>query len=251
MIPQRRALEDRDVHIWYVDPDEVDEPALARAFERLLAPEEAARGARFHRGEDRHLHLVTRALVRTVLSEYAAVAPRDWAFRAGAHGRPELDGDLRFGFSLTNTRGLVACAVARTLDVGLDAEQRHGDVDVDDLAARFFSPREVSALRATPAEDRLRRFFEYWTLKESYVKARGLGLTLPLDSFTFTLLPAVRIEFDDPRADDSSAWHFAQLFFSPRHAVALAVRRPPGVRVEVAAHPAGDLLRACAEGLRG
>ncbi len=125
-----------------------------------------------------------------MLSRYADVAPRDWPFRIDEHGRPELAArpagtpDLRFNVSHTN--GLVACAVTVGREVGVDVEHT-GRRLVHDVAERFFSPREVADLRACPAADQPVVFFDYWTLKESYIKARGLGLALPLRQFSFLL----------------------------------------------------------------
>src|SRR5690606_33310169 len=95
--------------------------------------------------------------------------------------------DVPLVFNLSHTDGLIACAVSRGREVGVDVEwldRRGGDIDVAD---RFFSRYEVQALYAQPPERRRDRFFRYWTLKESYIKARGMGLALPLDRFSFEL----------------------------------------------------------------
>jgi 4'-phosphopantetheinyl transferase len=129
-------------------------------------------------------------------------------------------------FNLTNTRGLVVCAVSRVYEnVGVDAESLEHAGETVAIADRFFSPRETRALRALPPPRQRERFFRYWTLKESYIKARGLGLALPLEQFSFLLDegPAIGIAFDPALGDDETRWRFGQFYASPSHLVAVGV----------------------------
>ncbi|MDD5100641.1 MAG: 4'-phosphopantetheinyl transferase superfamily protein [Syntrophales bacterium] len=156
-----------------------------------------------------------------------------------AQGKPSIDPNLDsvpISFSLAHTKGLAVVAVTGGADVGVDAERLDRRVDAPKLSGRFFSPEEVAALQEIPPERLREHFFRYWTLKESYVKARGLGLSLPFDSFSF-LLPRetpLRIGFsgDDPRhAED---WRFALFRIRSRYlgAVAVAAGRPGPVRIQ-------------------
>jgi 4'-phosphopantetheinyl transferase len=209
-----------------------DAAALARLedYRGLLSRDEHDRMGRLIFERDRRAFLMTRALARRMLSHYAAVAPADWQFITNAHGRPEISGrpegtpDLRFNIS--HTDGLIACAVTVGREVGVDVEQigRHLTHDV---AGRFFAPKEVTDLRALPDVDQRRVFFDYWTLKEAYIKARGFGLALPLKDFAFTLNPpsAPTIGFEPALEDDPATWQFLQDWPTPHHRLGLAVRR--------------------------
>src|SRR6185295_18612851 len=120
---------------------------------------------------------------RTTLSHYAAVDPTAWQFARNRRGRPEISGPLGVAplrFNLSNTAGLIACLVTLGVDVGVDVEDTHRRGETVRIANRFFSASEVAALEALPPERQRQRFFEYWTLKESYIKARGMGLAIPL-----------------------------------------------------------------------
>ena len=215
-----------DVHVWHVDPALASDVALLRHYEALMSPDERARHARFVFPADRHVYLVARALVRTTLSQYADVEPHAWTFRAGRYGRPEVAGPggvppLRF--SLSHTAGLVALAVALQVDVGIDVEGISARASGLDIARRYFASSEADDLEGRPPERQRRAFLEYWTLKEAYIKATGLGLSMPLKSFAFQLADPPAITFESATSAPEE-WHFFRLDLSARHMSALAVR---------------------------
>jgi 4'-phosphopantetheinyl transferase len=218
------------VHIDLVET--ADAAALDKldSYKALLSKDEHERMARLVFDRDQRAFVITRAHVRTMLSRYAAVAPTDWRFIENVHGRPEIldrpagTPDLRFNIS--HTDGLIACAVTIGREVGVDVEHigRHL---THDIAGRFFAPDEVADLRKLPLDDQERVFFDYWTLKEAYIKARGFGLALPLGEFAFKLNPPgpPAITFLPSLDDDPSTWQFMQDWPTPQHRLGLAVRR--------------------------
>jgi len=229
------------VHLWYTLSDDIAPPAALDAYLGLLSPEERTRHARFLNERARHEYLITRALCRTVLSRYADLAPVDWRFRANEWGRPEIDvlelGHLRF--NLSNTRGLVACAVALDGEIGVDVEALDRVGDLLEIAERFMAAPESAAIRALPPDAQGFRFFTYWTLKEAYIKARGMGLSIPLDKFWFLLdgeggkgqAPSgARMVLAPDMDDEAAGWSFAQLQPTDRHLLAVARREPAAFR---------------------
>jgi 4'-phosphopantetheinyl transferase len=225
------------VHVHLADPVALAEPERVRRYLALLEPHELEQYRRFMFDQHRQEYLVTRALARTTLSRYVARAPEDWRFVRTEHGRPliagaEADPQTRWlTFNLTNTTGLVACAVARERELGVDAEWLDRRGQALEVADRFFSPPELEELRARPAERQLDRFFDYWTLKESYIKALGKGLTLPLEAFALVLDEGggpIRLRVFPPIEDDAASWQFHLCSPLPRHRLAVAVRRGAG-----------------------
>lgn len=188
------------------------------------------------RDRRRHASEVGRKLVRQVLSRYADVAPDEWTFAADEHGRPRVVGSALgdIDFNLSHSETLAVCAIARGA-VGVDVEDLARPAPLD-VAARFFAPSEAQALLAEPAERQSRRFYEYWVLKESYGKARGLGLRLPLDRFAFDLRDTAtpRVSFASPIDDDEARWWFALVEPTAHHVAAVAKRDPsPSPRLVV------------------
>lgn len=200
------------------------------ALDRCLTDEERARRDRYVREQDRHTYVVARALVRMVLSQHGPVPPADWRFEVNAHGCPFIidaqAGTPRLHFNVSHTAGLVALAVARGHRVGVDVEDARRIVR-HDVAGHHFAPAEVADLRALPADAQPRGFFEYWTLKEAYIKARGMGLAIPLDAFAFVLAPPAPpvITFVDGFDDDATRWQFRQAWPTPDHRLGLAIER--------------------------
>jgi 4'-phosphopantetheinyl transferase len=227
-----------EVHVWTAAPEEIIDPALLDAYEALESEDERERRLRLRFERDRHERLVSVALVRTSLARYADVAPRAWLFERNEHGRPDPvpgHGEPPLRFNLSHTKGLVACAVTVDRDIGVDVEcvGRRGDPVA--IADRYFAAAEARELHACPAARRRDRFFEYWTLKESYIKARGMGLKIPLRRFAFHLDAAhpIRVAFDAEIEDDEREWQFALFRPTASHVIAVGVRRGRGPDLSV------------------
>ncbi len=230
LLPSRLGPE--DVHIWYLEWNERVLPAEITACRELMSPEELARAGRFLFEKDRDRYCMSHALVRSVLSEYASVDPRHWRFAHNRYGRPRIAepaGVLPLRFNLSHTTHLLACAVTLDREIGVDVEAVRDGFGGVDIARRYFSSSEVAALDQLPKADQARGFFEYWTLKEAYLKARGMGLALPLDAFSIHLRgDEPTISFTAAIDDDPRSWQLSLSRPSGRHVMAVAVRRPPG-----------------------
>ena len=201
------------VEVWWTT-DERDES--------LLSADERARLDRFVLDKTRREYVTARSLVRTTLSRYAEVEPRSWTFRDNAWGRPEISTPSPLRFNVSHADGIVVCAVTHDRELGVDVESL--DRVTTNVAEDFFAPCEVAALRALPEPAQRERFLEYWTLKESYIKARGMGLALALDEFWFRFDPLV---LEVSNGDDPQRWQFAQLRL-PNHLLAVCVERGDG-----------------------
>ena len=208
--------------------------ALAAAGEAVLSAEEARRAAAFQHAGARAQFLVGRWLARSVLGEVLGCPPREVPLALGERGALAVEGAGAAGWrvNLSHTEGLVAVAVARGVDVGVDVEDAARRGRTVELAERFFAAEETRALAALPEARQRARFFALWTLKEAYIKAMGQGLAIPLGRFAFDLDrgPGAAIGFAvDPAIDpDGGRWRFVR--FSPDGQHALAVCAASGER---------------------
>jgi 4'-phosphopantetheinyl transferase len=223
------------IDLWLVFVDDIRDEGLLRCYHALMTPEEQQQQGRFYFPVDRKRYLVTRALLRAVLSRYAAIEPKDWAFVANAYGRPAIanadQAARRISFNLSHTNNLILLGVACELAIGVDVENYLVRQPSVEIAERFFAPDEVTDLRAVPQARRHERFFEYWTLKESYIKARAMGLSIPLDRFSFHFGgdAGVGLSMDPDFDDHPSRWRFWQFRPATGYLAAVCVEREADV----------------------
>ncbi len=225
----------RDIDIWLAYYNEIVDDRQLAGLRRFLSDDEVAQEGRFHFADDRKRYLVTRAMVRMVLSRYVRIAPEEWAFSKNAYGRPavadaivDAETEARgLRFNLSHTRGLIALAVTRGRELGVDVENIATRTVSLEVAERFFSRTEVAALACVAPDRQQERFFEYWTLKESYIKARGMGLSLPLDHFSFAFAQhgAVSIDIHPDLQDHADRWRFWQYRPSADYLMAICAER--------------------------
>jgi 4'-phosphopantetheinyl transferase len=225
------ALPPDQIHLWLAFDNEIDDDALANYRRLLLNEEERLREKRFHFEKDRKQFVITRALVRTVLSRYSNIRPPAWQFSKSAYGRPAIsNGDAdsnALSFNLSHSNGLVMLAVSRQQPLGVDVENTHLRAAPLDIAGEFFSREEAQALHALPPEMQHERFFQYWTLKESYIKAEGKGLSIPLDQFSlaFSAATGIDIHFHSSFEKNSLNWRFFLFQPTPHYMASVCINQ--------------------------
>ena len=223
-----------EIHLWVIDESSVDDALLANYWS-LLSVDEVQRHERLRLEGDRRRLLVTRAAIRSVLSDYfPEVLPAQWQFGRNAWGRPTIAApvpDSSIQFNISHAQGLIVIAVTERGDLGVDVEYSGRRCRMLALANRYFSAREVAALQSLSASAQRERFFDLWTLKEAYIKACGMGLAISLRSFSFDFTKeGISIAFAAERRDEPEAWQFWQMQAAPQHRLAIALKSPGGLR---------------------
>jgi 4'-phosphopantetheinyl transferase len=220
--PARPEAKKNEVHLWLasLEAGHVDPEGILG----ILSEEEGARAGRFRFRPDRDRFLLGRATLRSVLGRYLRKSPAHISFSLGPQGKPRLtegDGALQFNFSHSGKWALLAVASERS--VGVDIERIDPDRATDEIAGRFFAPDEVAALRGIPPAGRVGAFFRCWTRKEAYIKARGEGLWIPLQTFSVPIGPAIgrRLLRSDLGEAEIARWELADLRAVPGYAAAL------------------------------
>ena len=226
-------LNDHRVDVWLINPNDFIDSQLLSQYHHLLSLDEKQRLDKYIYPEDRHDALITRAFVRTLLSCYTSgehyVAPEQWCFKRGDKGKPEIiNAPFPLRFNLSHTKGLIACAVTLSVDVGIDVEYILRKTSYLKVADHKFAPKEIAELNSQPIDNQRSRFFDYWTLKESYIKAVGGGLSIPLDRFCFNIESYQHISmcFDQPSKEISNHWQNWLFDASVNHRLGLSVKDP-------------------------
>ncbi|HZN10638.1 MAG TPA: 4'-phosphopantetheinyl transferase superfamily protein [Blastocatellia bacterium] len=219
----------QEVHVWrgaLDQPPPVTEQLLA-----TMTADERRRAGRYHFARDREHFIVARGMLRAILGRYLGRGPGDLQFIYAAYGKPALSTEPSHGglrFNLSHSHGLALLAVTRDREVGVDLEFIRPGVIEEEIAEHFFSAAEVRLLRALPPAEQAEAFFNCWTRKEAYIKARGEGLSLPLDQFEVSLAPGQPAELRRTAGDKSEAgrWTMRELFPGSAFKAALAVAGP-------------------------
>ena len=224
--PATIILGSNEVHVWRAALDEP--PPQIDSFLHTLAADEQTRAERFYFQRDRERFITARGVLRAILGLYLNRAPKCLSFCYSSHGKPALaweSGGDAIRFNMSHSHGVALYAVARGREVGIDLEFIRRDLEVEQIAERFFSRRETATLRALPTDLRKYAFFLCWTRKEAYIKARGEGLSLPLDQFDVSLIPGepAALLSAQPDSDEALRWSLQELTLASGYVAALAV----------------------------
>lgn len=221
-------LPDDAIHIWVVKQADVDASALERLALDWLQLSDQKRYERLYFDHHRRQLLLGKWLTRSCLSEYVDRDPAAWEIQTTAYGKPELvskQSDRPLCFNLSHSGDCMVLAVSRHPQLGVDLENASRNRRVGKIADRFFAPTEVAALLALPEAQQLERFYDLWTLKEAYIKARGLGLAIALDSFAFSFKEdKISLAEHEIPAAERLPWQIWQLLTDSPFKLALAVQ---------------------------
>ena len=224
--PEIPLLGKDEVHVWRAALDA--KASDVQRLQQVLSEDEQARAGRFYFQKDREHFIIARGLLRAILGRYLKLDPSQLQFRYTPHGKPFLDietdrDELRFNVS--HSHGIALYAITLKKELGVDVEWIRPDFANEQIAEHFFSHREVAALRALPASKQTEAFFNCWTRKEAYIKARGEGLSLPLDQFNVSLSPGepARLLSTDGDPQEALRWSLQSLFPGSGYVAALAV----------------------------
>lgn len=219
-------LDQNVVHLWRAS---LQQPAeLVEKLRETLSADEGERADRFRVEGDRRRFVVGRGTLRAILGRYLGMEPARVRFGYGPHGKPYLatgidDGALQF--SAAHSHELALYVVAQERACGVDLEWLQPIPDAQQIADSFFSASERDILRELPNDQRERAFYNCWTRKEAFVKARGEGLACDLDRFEVSLRPGepARLLSIDGDVCEAARWSMEMLIPTPGYLAALAV----------------------------
>ena len=177
------------VQLHYASLDLLNDKSFLVQVWGWLSSEERKRYKRFVNKQQANQYLLARALVRSQLSKrIPGVLPHEWVFVVDDYGKPRLaDGFsyLNFRFNLSHSEDLVVLALSEGLDLGVDVECIHRPVFSMALAKRYFAKTELADLVRLTEQQQIKRIVQLWTLKESLLKASGLGIRVSLAKLAF------------------------------------------------------------------
>jgi len=215
-----------DVHIWLADLN--PSAAFVQQLGMLLSDDEHQRARRFHFERDRRRFVAGRGTLRLVLAHYLKRPPESIPFFYEAAGKPYLrcsGSEPKVQFNVSHSQDTAVIGVCLEHRVGIDIEFKNPDRATLEVARLFFAPEEIAALVDLPSKAQCDAFFAIWAMKEAYIKGRGEGVSLGLDTF------AVMIDPDKPPSllrsshgkDERKRWRFWTIDAGSAYAAALVV----------------------------
>ncbi|MBS1808490.1 MAG: 4'-phosphopantetheinyl transferase superfamily protein [Acidobacteria bacterium] len=224
--PDELRLAPNEIHLWCADLAAHTFPL--ESLQALLSEDELSRARKFHFLKDQTQFTVARGLLRRLLGRYLQADPASLRFGYGAQGKPwvmnEHGSAHSLRFNLAHSAELILYAVSWEQELGIDVEQICTETSDEAIAEHFFSPAEVAALRSLPLAQQPQAFFNCWTRKEAYLKARSEGLSFPLNGFEVSLdsqLPVRLKVYQSPH--ESDRWRLYPLNPKPQYVGAVVV----------------------------
>jgi 4'-phosphopantetheinyl transferase len=220
--PDALDLQPHQVDIWRVSLDLPTDSV--KSLSSSLSADESERAERFHFPADRNRYIAAHGGLRDILSRYLRCEPNQLSFSMNSYGKPALQ-DHKLEFNLAHSGELALVAVSGDGKVGVDVEGIRQGISSHVIARQYFSKSEVAELEDLPLEERVAAFFTCWTRKEAYIKAQGLGLSLPLESFDVSLTPnePAILRATRPDSREAARWRLLSPDVTSRYATAVAV----------------------------
>jgi 4'-phosphopantetheinyl transferase len=234
-----------EVHVWTIRLDLADWRDSLPPEE--LSDDELVRAGRFLFERERRRFAICRATLRAILGGYLGTRPGELSFRTGPYGKPHLDPERygeRIRFNVSHSGELALVAVSRERELGVDIEHVRPLDGIDEIVARHFSPGERLALKCVAPTARLAMFYQYWTLKEAYLKACGVGLSRALEEVDVSGACDHPIRLPDVSAvADEKFWTGRTLDPPPGYVAALVVEGRGGSSARTIDRMPSELMR--------
>ncbi|MFZ5515912.1 MAG: 4'-phosphopantetheinyl transferase family protein [Candidatus Zhuqueibacterota bacterium] len=226
--PENLILENSEAHVWKVLLNRSD--SQIDRLKTVLLPDEHTRAGRFYFQKDRDAFTIARGMLRIILSRYVRFEPNELAFDYSSYGKPSLQARFNANmlqFNLSHSHHIALIAVCWQHEIGVDVEWMRDTLSDMQIAERFFSPAEVAALLTVPPAEQKGAFFNCWTRKEAFIKAKGMGLSIPLDQFDVSLKPGEPAVLQQTgfEPDEACKWAMIDVPLESDYRAALAISR--------------------------
>jgi 4'-phosphopantetheinyl transferase len=221
--PKDLSLLPDDFHIWRISLTRTE--AELQNLLATLSSDELARAERFRFEKDRLRFIAGRGILRTILSRYLGIEPQNIQFNYGSRGKPLLsqDANSKISFNLSHSQDLAICGVSLVHDLGVDVEFIRSIDNVESLAKRFFSSQEYENIKSFPPNQQQKIFFRYWTCKEAFLKATGVGIG-ELEAIEISLSPGKPAQIaTDTTNRTTSQWCLSEIVPDDKYVAATAI----------------------------
>ena len=212
---QKTSLQTNEIHCYFANFNKISKKV--ENYKAMLSKEEIERADKFKFLIDKNRFIVSRGILRKLSGHYLNQDPREVGFKYGKYGKPMYRDIPNLNFNISHSGNMVVLGFVRDNEIGVDVEKIKTDFDVLEIAQNFFSTREVKSLLNIPIENQYRAFYRCWTRKESFIKAKGSGLSFPLHSFAVSLDSDEKAEFLETNWNLNEKNNWKLFSFVPSH----------------------------------
>lgn len=230
----KKNISKNDIHLWVIHPEQITAAQDIELLKSVLSEDEKKKVNAYRRKSAQHSALVSRALLRNILAAYTNIPAQQLLFNYSDNGKPTLSNSpIPIHFNISHNSKRLICAVSLNDEIGCDIESYKRKLNVQSIAKRYFSNDDFADIVKLAPPLQQRRFFEYWTLKEAFVKCTGLGLSQGLDSFSFKIGKSpseqhnsnIQFQFTDPVKQSHDNYRCLLLYPDDEHFIAVCVNR--------------------------
>jgi len=224
--PRQAQAHYSEVHVWCASLDNAAYPI--EAYDKLLTDKERERAQRFVMKRDRNRYVFSKVMLKTLIMSYAGLGSDELQYLSGPYGKPNLDASLSIGrlcFNMADSAGYALFAFTLDREIGVDIEQIREIPEMERIVRLFFSEAEQAAFASMLPQEKKRAFFNGWTRKEAFIKALGVGLSMPLSKFEVSLAAGNPVDLVYLNKDIASRghWTIRDVSPSPEFSAAFAV----------------------------
>jgi 4'-phosphopantetheinyl transferase len=228
------VIDKSQIHLWF-HPIFISSEKLDSALNTLTVAERETYNE-FPISSPRKIeYLVTRFLVRSVLSKYLHTPPQMIEFTKGEFGRPEISlPPTDLVFNISHCRDFVVCAIGSNCELGVDLEKTRDLSEIESIIQNHLTPQEKEVIQSFANKDQVEKFYELWTLKEAFIKAKGHGHSLRINRITFSVKDdSIQLSTPPDIEPHPEKWGFTSLRPANGYQLALAFRTQHGSDISI------------------
>jgi len=215
LLPQNPPeLTPKIIHTWLVNVDDVLHKI--EILNRVISKDEKEKATKFRFKKDQNIFIISRGVLRILSAYYLNMGAKNIVFKYGEYGKPEYDFYSDLKFNISHSGDLIVLSFAKDFDIGVDIEKVKDDFDVLEIASNFFSTLEIETLKKIPKAQQVYYFYRCWTRKEAFIKAKSLGLSFPLDSFSVCISSDKKTELLETKWNNAEKDTWKLFTFSPQ-----------------------------------
>lgn len=165
------------IDIYMIDMDDWFNKILD--LKSFLSSEELSKAEKFHFEIDRDRYIISHGILRKFIGKRLGEPPEKIEYQLNDFGKPRELRD-RVQFNMSRSENILLIAIGVGVEIGVDVEKAREGVDSSLISQNYFTSAENNSLDGLDSLQRHHQFFQYWTRKEAFIKAVGMGMSLPL-----------------------------------------------------------------------